>query len=91
IVLFFGAAWLNGRNDLRAYVPLDKPPAAMVDRAQEVIAKLGYTESVYSDPGDTAFGYSIWAEKLREIEDNDTSPDRWAQLQSPDAGVVSFW
>jgi len=36
VALFLGAAWLNGRNDLRAYVPIDKPPAAMVDRAQEV-------------------------------------------------------
>ena len=91
IALFFAAAWLNGRNDLRAYVPIDKPPAAMVDRAQEVIAKLGYTESVYSDPVDTAFGYSIWTGKLQEIEDNDKSPDRWARLQSPDVDVVSFW
>ncbi|MCZ6508917.1 MAG: protein kinase, partial [Acidobacteria bacterium] len=91
VALFLGAAWLNGRNDLRAYVPIDKPPAAMVDRAQEVIAKLGYTESVYRDPADTAFGYNIWVRELNDIESNDKSPDRWAQLQSPDAGVVSFW
>lgn len=52
------AGFLSSGNALRSHLPLDKPPAAMVDRAQEIIQAFGYTEEVYAEPRDTAFGYS---------------------------------
>jgi serine/threonine-protein kinase len=91
VVLFAAGARLNGRHTLRAWAPLDKPPAAQVDRARDIIRELGYTEDVYSDPVDTAIGYSIWGQQIDWIEEHDTSADRWEQLRQVRPGVASFW
>jgi serine/threonine-protein kinase len=88
---FFVGAWLNGRSCLRGRVPLDKPPAALADRAQEMIAELGYTEPVYSRPTDSAFGFDVWVTALNRIQRADDSDRRWDALRDPRAGVVSFW
>jgi len=91
VALFALGGSLNGRNQIRAYLPLDKPPAAMIDRAQEIVRQLGYTEPVYSSPVDTAFGHSVWAAQLDWIEENNDSPDRWESLRSPQAYALSLW
>jgi serine/threonine-protein kinase len=91
VALFAAGAWLNGRDTLRAWVLLDKPPEVMVDRAREVIRQLGYTEPAYADPADSAFGYDAWLPQLDWIEAHHAGPDPWARLRSPDSGVVSFW
>ena len=49
----------------------------MKDRAKDVVRALGYTEEIYSDPADSAIGYSTWTHHLDYIEENDDSPERW--------------
>jgi serine/threonine-protein kinase len=89
--LFVSGAMLNGRITLRGWLPLDKPPAVMIDRARVIIDELGYTEPVYAEPADEAYGYSIRQGPLDDIRINDKSPDRWERLRDPRAGVLSFW
>jgi serine/threonine-protein kinase len=91
LAAFVVGTWVSGRNALRAYVPLDKPPAALVDRAQDVIAELGYTEPVYSQPADSAYGFDVWARAIDRIRRADDSARRWEALRDPFAGVVTFW
>jgi len=89
--VFVGAAWLNGSLSLLAWLPLGKPPAAMVDRAQEIVKRFGYTEHVYSDPFDSAFGFGVSDPELQWIANADDSPDRWEVLRDPSAGIATFW
>ena len=91
VVAFTVGAWLNGMNGLRAYVPLDKPPAALADRAQEVIGELGYSGPSYDRPADSAFGFDVWSTALSRIRRADDSENRWDALRDPRSGVVSFW
>jgi len=50
LLLFFV---VSSRVSIVGRVPLDLPPAVLVDRAQQTLASLGYT----SPPGDSAFGF----------------------------------
>ena len=91
VTLFAASARLNGAHTLRAWAPLDKPPAVQVDRAREIIRQLGYTEEIFSNPVDTATGYSVWGSRIDWIEEHDRSPDRWEQLRQARPGAASFW
>jgi hypothetical protein len=91
VVVFWAAVTLAARDDLRAYVAPDKPPEAMKDRAKDVVRALGYTQEIYSNPADSAIGYSTWTHHLNYIEENDDSPERWQQLKHARPGAVSFW
>ena len=50
-------------------VPLEKPPDALVDRAKEIVRKLGYTE----EPADTAQGFHAAGEYLEFLEQRDAT------------------
>ncbi len=72
---------------VHGYVPLDKPPQALEDRAREVLAKLGYT----NEPADTAFGFQRNASYMDWLDKNDPSPNRWERLREPRPGGMYFW
>src|SRR5262249_31970392 len=91
VVLFLIAAWLTGRETLRAYVPLDKPPPAMVDRAGEMIRTLGYTEPRFEHPMDREFGYVTADQELDSLARAVRSPHRWDVLRDPGGSFVTFW
>jgi predicted Ser/Thr protein kinase len=67
--------------------PFEKPPAALEDRAQELLRRLGYAEP----PADAARGYGIDAEYLQWVTENDRSPGRWEGLRRGQPPVVWFW
>jgi len=91
VLVFVAGASLNGRNQLRAFLPPLKPPAVMIDRAHEIIAGLGYTEPAFAEPADSAIGFVVSPSPLQEIRRGDPSPDRWERLRDPDAQVLTFW
>jgi hypothetical protein len=85
--LFICGVSLMGRYGIHAYLPLDKPPAVLADRARELVGQLGYTELAYAKPTDTAMGYLFSSAAYDRIRDQG-SPER---LRDPDAGVLAFW
>jgi hypothetical protein len=80
-------AALSGRAALAGLVPLDKPPAVLSDRAQQIAASLGYTDR----PLDSADGFSVANDYIRWIVNNDQSPHRWDALKSDSPPAVLFW
>ncbi len=89
LVLIAGARWM-GSLAITAYVPLDKKPAVLVDRARGIIAEQGYLDDVYDRPMDQAWGFFIWDGLIREVAAADTTGRPWQALrQRPD--VYSFW
>ena len=83
--------WWTGAGQLRAFVPLTKTPAAMADRAREVIEKLGYVEPMHATPTDSAFGYERNGRWIDWIREHDDSPARWERLRHPQPGATAFW
>jgi len=69
-------------------VPLDKPPAVLDDRAEQILTTLGYTEP----RGDTAHGLGPYAPYIPWIARNDNNgPHRWDALARDRPGAFVFW
>jgi serine/threonine-protein kinase len=67
--------------------PLPKPPAALIDRAQEIAQKLGYgDQTAYS-----AAGLTLSLDWVRYIASTNSSHDRWKQLAAPRPETQVLW
>jgi hypothetical protein len=75
------------RVQIAGYVPLDKPPQALEDRAREVLAALGQKQPA----ADSAVGYAVDTDYLRHVEARVTAPDRWNVLRNDRPAVVRFY
>ena len=54
---------VSPRTTVAGRSPLDKPPAVLIDRAQQILASVGYTEPI----ADSAYGFSTHQTFLRWI------------------------
>jgi serine/threonine-protein kinase len=68
-------------------LPLDKPPAALVARARELLRRLGHP----GEPADETWGFAYERRYLRWVEEHDASADRWRRFSGPGPPAVSFW
>ena len=84
IVVVTVAILLSGQAKLYRYVPLEKPPEALAERARDILQSVGYSEP----PVDTAIGFYEGNEFLRYIGENDKSKTRWDDLET---GAFVFW
>lgn len=78
---------LSRAQSLVRLVSMPKPPAALADRAAEILTRLGHKGPVV----DTAYGF--WGDwwRLRHVEDTDKTLDRWSKLDEWRPSPVSFW
>ncbi len=79
--------WLNDRTSLFRLVPLPKTPDALADRAADLLKKVGHETSV----ADIAYGFGTDSDYLDYIEEHDSSPSRWAKLNSSRPAAIYFW
>ena len=89
-VVVAGLALLLGLSDrllLLRQVPLDTPPAVLVDRATSVLRTLGYADP----PGDRAHGFVYDEDYVRWVRDNDSTMGRWQDLRTGRPAAVHFW
>jgi Protein kinase domain len=68
-------------------VNLSKPPAALQDRVEEIVGRLGYGEGVVS----RATGIGLDFDWARHIAATRTDADRWSQLSAPRPLTATFW
>jgi hypothetical protein len=88
IVVFLTAApFVLRQAQLAAYLPLDKPPAALEDRARELAAALGQETKA----GDSTSGWSVDVDYLQWIAATDPSPGRWDRLRSGRPPALKYW
>src|SRR3954465_7840053 len=64
---------VSPRTTVAVRSPLEKPPAVLVDRMQQILASIGYTDAV----ADSAYGVTANRVFLLWIGTRDTSPRRW--------------
>jgi serine/threonine-protein kinase len=87
LALIFTAAAISSRDSLLHVLPLEKPPAVLVDRAREILKDAGYTEKVLHAAGsfyvDTAY--------LEDIRRTDASRERWKKLSRGRPWAAGYW
>ena len=83
----FALVPLNRTRSLVRSVPMPKPPAALSDRAAEILIRLGHTGPVV----DTAHGFHKDGRRLQHVTDTDSSLDRWNKISEWRPSPVRFW
>ena len=78
---------LGAGASIPAIVPLDKPPAVLIDRIQQMTSAFGYTDA----PADSAFGFSIPPDYPAWAQSTSTRPDWWGELASGSPPALVFW
>ena len=91
VALIVLGGWLEMGTRVRTYLDLRKSPEVLADRAREVIRKLGFTEPVYSDPTDSAFGIEKRPTVLERIRRDDAYSSPREALRDTRLGPVTFW
>ncbi|HKS28893.1 MAG TPA: serine/threonine-protein kinase [Pyrinomonadaceae bacterium] len=78
---------LSGQVKLHRYVPLEKSPDVLRERARDIIQRTGYT----SAPTDYAYGMGYDTNYLRIIRDTDKSAARWEKLRTGHPPILFLW
>jgi serine/threonine-protein kinase len=87
VVGLAACAALAPRLTFARLVPLDKPPAVLADRAEQILSALGYTEP----HGDTAEGFQVIGDYVDWIGRTDQSSRRWDRLASGSPPALVYW
>jgi serine/threonine-protein kinase len=87
VVGLIAIAALSDRVLLTGYVPLQKPPEVLADRAADISRKLGYTDGVT----DTAWGFSVDGEYLRYARDHGDGAAIRERLRGGRPASLRFW
>jgi len=83
----FAAAALAPLATLPRLVPLDKAPAVLADRAEQILSSLGFAEP----RADTADGFLVASDYVNWIARTDPSPTRWARLSNGAPPALVYW
>jgi serine/threonine-protein kinase len=82
-----GILFHEDRVRLTDKIPLSKPPAELAVEARRIIEASGWTDP----PADHAFGFNTDNEYFTWVTDNDSSDDRWANLNAVRPSPLYFW
>lgn len=80
------STYLNQFVSLVWRVPLPRPPAALVDRGREMLAKFGYE----TPPADTAFGFAAATDYIEYLSKREGTPP-WNELRTGRPSAIQFW
>jgi hypothetical protein len=75
------------RATMADLVPLDKAPAVLADRAQQVLADFGYPER----PADTAQGFVVPPDFPKWLVETDQTTERWSPARMALGPALVFW
>lgn len=89
LVVFLLATRWAGSMSLFAYLPLEAPPAVLVDQAEQLLEGAGYTEPAFAEPLDRAWGFYFDRNVLRQARDTGAGEPFAGLADRPDAAW--FW
>jgi serine/threonine-protein kinase len=81
------ALWLVGPLRLSSVVPVQKAPAVLEDRARQLVARLGYADSV----ADSASGFAVDGDYFVHVRERESSPTRWLALATGAPRVLHYY
>ena len=87
VALFAFIVFFSGKVKLTEWIPLDKPPEVMAERAKQIVRKLGYTDP----PTDTVYKYAADFSYLNYAERENAPPDRFDKIRTGQPAAIFFW
>jgi serine/threonine-protein kinase len=87
VALFAFIVFFSGKVKLHEWVPLDKSPEVLAERASQIVNKLGYTDA----PRDTVYGFNYDGSYLNYAKREDASPDRFEKIRTGQPVTLYFW
>ncbi|MCA1568407.1 MAG: serine/threonine protein kinase [Acidobacteria bacterium] len=87
VALFAFIVFFSGKVKLHEWVPLDKSPEVLAERATQIAGKLGYTDA----PIDTVYGFSEDSSYLNYAKREAASPDRFEKIRTGQPVALYFW
>jgi serine/threonine-protein kinase len=87
LIVLFAFAGVASRGSLIGIVPFDKSATVLADRAQQIVASLGYP----TDAADAASGFFHAADYTNWIMEHDQGPRRWDALRIGSPPALIFW
>ncbi len=85
--LFAFIVFFSGKVKLHEWIPLDKPPEVLAERAHQIKNKLGYADA----PRDTAYSFGNSRSYLDYAEREDASPNRFERIRTGQPITLYFW
>jgi serine/threonine-protein kinase len=86
-VLYTLACFFSDSVSLHSFVPLDKSPEVLRERAREITKSLGYTDA----PVDSIYGIYPDRTYLKYVTETDQSRNRWDKLATGQPPAFYFW
>lgn len=87
VALFAFVVFFAGKVKLSEWIPLDKPPEVLAERAHQILNKLGYT----SAPTDTAYEFGADSGYLNYAKGEGAAPDRFEKIRTGQPVALYFW
>jgi serine/threonine-protein kinase len=87
VALLAFIVFFSGRANLQEWIPLDKPPEVLAERAHQIVNKLGYTDA----PRDTAYEFALDYSYLNYAEREDAASDRFEKIRTGQPVTLYFW
>ncbi len=78
---------LGAHASIPAIVPLDKPPAVLIDHIEQMTSAFGYLDA----PADTAFGFSVPPDYPAWEQSTSSEPRWWSRLAAGSPPALVFW
>ena len=86
VALFVSFVLLSNKVNLHEWIPFDKSPDVLAERAGTILNRLGYTSS----PTDTAYDFND-DYSYRRYAERDTSPNRQERVRTGQPLRIYFW
>ncbi|HEX8198299.1 MAG TPA: serine/threonine-protein kinase, partial [Pyrinomonadaceae bacterium] len=88
IVLLFAVIVLFANKvETHEWLPLEKSPEVLAERADSIVKKLGYTKV----PADIDYGFGVNYDYAQYANENDNMSRHWERIRSGQPAVIYFW
>jgi len=87
VALLAFLVFFSGKVKLNEWVPLDKPPEALAERANQIKHKLGYVDP----PADTVYSFGINSSYYIHTIQQGAPPDRFEKIRTGQPVSLYFW
>jgi eukaryotic-like serine/threonine-protein kinase len=87
VALFAFIVFFSGKVKLNEWVPLDKPPEVLAERANQIKNKLGYADA----PADTVYSFGNTSAYIDYATREVASADRFEKIRTGQPTTLYFW